>query len=593
MDRSIPGLLDSAFASCSRRNSTKTVAFLLLLTVAGRLQATPFPDSGTVFREFKDNSFERMQPRRLPEPVPEAETAVFDTGEQIYVAGYEIHGNTRLTEEALRSVMAPYTQTLLSTPGLHEAANALTSAYHAAGIFAAKVFIPPQTIKDGIVVLYVYEGTLDKDGVIIENSGQRVRNSVIEPIIRKNLKEGEVIQSVGVERSILVLEDMPGIHTDVVLYPGEQTGTAKLRYRIKDEKLVTGNVDVDNFGGYYTGQYRAGGTVYVNSPTKSGDQLTLRLVTSGEGSNYGFLRYSIPVLGNGTRVGVSTDYLDYKLGKEYAALGSEGNAFELRAFFNHPQVRSRHTNFNWGADFVYLELDDHDEFGDLAKRTINSGVIRISGDHDDDLFAAGTTYYSVDLTFGSLDIEGNQAYIDFDAQNAKTEGSFSRLNLAVSRLQHLGGKLSTFISLSGQLASKNLDSSQKFYLGGPFSVPGYPTGQVSGDDGALLHIDLRHDFYTQPWGGVFQASVFYAYGWTRLFKETWPGWEGANPIISNDVSLQSVGVGFNQNWSQGVVVRGMLGWQVGENDSRDPVTGNAIDQSDSDYRAWLQGIYYF
>lgn len=564
-----------------------------LIALSAQVNATPYPDSGTIFREFKDNSFERIEPKKLPEAVPEPKKDVADTGAKIYITGYEIHGNTRLTAETIKTVMQPYTETELSTLGLHEAANALTSAYHDAGVFAAKVFIPPQTINDSIVVLYVYEGILDSDGVVLKNSGKRVRNSVIEPIINNNVQEGEVILTAGVERSILLLEDMPGIHSDVILYPGEVTGTAKLKYEIRDENLVTGNIDIDNFGSYYTGEYRLGGTVYFNSPTTSGDQFTLRLVTSGEDSNYGFLRYSIPVLGNGTRVGFSTDYLDYNLGKEYAALGSEGNAFEFRGFFNHPYLRSRHTNLNWGADLIHLELDDHDEFGDLARRTINSGVLRIFGDHDDDLFAAGTTYYSVDFTFGNLDIEGNQAYIDFDALNTKTDGGFSRLNVAVSRLQHLGGKWSTFISLSGQLASKNLDSSQKFYLGGPFSVPGYPTGQVSGDDGALLHLDLRRDFYTQPWGGIFQASVFYAYGWTRLYKEPWPGWEGTNPIITNDISLQSVGVGFNQNWSQGFVFRGMLGWQVGDNDSRDPVTGNAIDQSDEDYRGWLQGIYYF
>ena len=97
----------------------------------------------------------------------------------------------------------------------------------------------------------------------------------------------------------------------------------------------------------------------------------------------------------------------------------------------------------------------------------------------------------------------------------------------------------------------------------------------------------------RPWGGIFQASIFYAYGWARLFKDPWPGWEGANPIITSDVTLQSIGVGFNQNWLQGIVLRGMLGWQVGEDNTSDPVTGNAIDQSDEDYRGWLQGIYYF
>ena len=570
-----------------------TLLFGILFIVICQVHATPYPDSGTIFREFKDNSFERMDPRKLPEAIPEPKKEIIDTGAKIYIAGYELHGNTQLTEETIKAVLLPYSETQLSRQGLHQAADALTSAYHDAGVFAAKVFIPPQTINNGIVMLYVYEGILDKNGVVLKNSGKRVRNSVIEPIINHNLQVGEVILTADIERSILLLEDMPGIHSDVTLYPGEQVGTAKLKYEIRDEKLVTGNIDFDNFGGYYTGQYRLGGTLYVNSPTTSGDQLTLRLVTSGEDSNYGFLRYSIPALGNGTRVGFSTDYLDYNLGKEYAALGSEGNAFEFRGFINHPYVRSRHTNLNLGMDLVHLELDDHDDFGDLAKRTINSGILRIFGDHDDDMFAAGMTYYSVDFTFGNLDIEGNQAYIDFDNQNTQTDGGFGKLYLALSRLQHLGGKLSTFISLSGQLASKNLDSSQKFYLGGPFSIPGYPTGQVSGDDGALLHLDLRRDFYTQPWGGIFQASVFYAYGWTRQFKDPWPGWEGTNPVITNDVTLQSIGLGFNQNWSQGIVLRGMLGWQVGEDNTSDPVTGNAIDQSAEDYRGWLQGIYYF
>ena len=576
-----------------RADSSALALGVALLLQAVQLHAAPYPDAGTVFREFKDNSFERMAPKKPPEPVPQLRQDVEDTGATIYVLAYEIHGNTQLSEEALSAVLKSYTETELSALKLHEAADALTAEYHRAGVFAAKVFIPPQTISDGIVKLFVYEGRLDANGVILENSGKRIRDDVLLPILENNLKEGGIIRSADVERSILLLEDMPGIHTDVTLYPGEKVGTARLNYEIKDDPLITGNIDVDNFGSYYTGEARVGSTVYVESPSRSGDRLTLRLVTSGEDSNYGFLRYSVPVAGDGARVGFSTDYLDYKLGKEYSVFGSRGEAMEFRGYVTYPYLRSRHTNLDLGVDYVHLELDDYDDLGDLARRTLNSGVISISGDHDDDLFAAGSTHYSLGLTFGDVNIKGDQRFIDFDNQYPKTAGSFGKVNFAVSRLQHLGGKLSTLIALSGQLASKNLDTSQKFYLGGPFSLPGYPTGQVSGDDGALFHLDLRRDFYTQPWGGLFQASLFYAYGQTRIFNEPWDGWQGTNAIITNDIKLQSVGISVHQDWAQGFVLKGMVGWQVGENNSRDPLTSHAVDGSSEDYRAWLQGIYYF
>ncbi|MCK5666924.1 MAG: ShlB/FhaC/HecB family hemolysin secretion/activation protein, partial [Thiotrichaceae bacterium] len=202
-------------------------------------------------------------------------------------------------------------------------------------------------------------------------------DDVLLSILQKNLKPGEIIRTNDIEKSILLIEDMPGIYSKVTLFPGVETGTANFHIETVDESLDSGNIDIDNFGGYYTGEYRLGGTVYLNSPTQHGDQITLRAVTSGSDSNYAYFRYTFPVSGNGTQMGLSADYLDYDLGKEYRELGSEGNAFEMRAFISQSYLRTRHNNFNWGIDIIQLKLDDHDENGELAKRTINSGVFRI------------------------------------------------------------------------------------------------------------------------------------------------------------------------------------------------------------------------
>ena len=100
----------------------------------------------------------------------------------------------------------------------------------------------------------------------------------------------------------------------------------------ENTERVTGNLDFDNFGSYYTGESRLGATVYFNSPTGRGDQITLRGVTSGSGSNYVFTDYSVPVGGSGLRLGGSLDYLEYQLEEELESFDAEGEAGSFRAF---------------------------------------------------------------------------------------------------------------------------------------------------------------------------------------------------------------------------------------------------------------------
>jgi hypothetical protein len=116
---------------------------------------------------------------------------------------------------------------------------------------------------------------------------------------------------------------------------------------------------------------------------------------------------------------------------------------------------------------------------------------------------------------------------------------------------------------------------------------------VAGDIGANLHLDLRYDFVSVPWGGDFQTSLFYTNGWVQLYKDTWDGWEGTNPIIKNNMTLSSWGVSLSQSWKSGLVVRGSVSNQIGDNNSENPNTSEDVDGSDDDYRAWFQAIYYF
>ena len=48
-----------------------------------------------------------------------------------------------------------------------------------------------------------------------------------------------------------------------------------------------------------------------------------------------------------------------------------------------------------------------------------------------------------------------------------------------------------FSATAGQLADKNLDTAEKFYLGGPGGVRAYPQGEATGDQGYRLSGELR------------------------------------------------------------------------------------------------------
>jgi hemolysin activation/secretion protein len=220
-------------------------------------------------------------------------------------------------------------------------------------------------------------------------------------------------------------------------------------------------------------------------------------------------------------------------------------------------------------------------------------VLNIRGDHDDDRWANGEFHYSASLTYGDIAISGGDLYQDFDRLNSKTEGAFAKLELYLARLQHISGPLSAFVSVSSQTASKNLDTSQKFYIGGPHTVAGYPSGELSGDDAALLYADLRYDFFDLPWGGNMQLALFYSHGAAKLHHDPWSGWKGSSTHLENEITLRSIGISAHQTWSDQFVLHLLAGRQLGDNIGSDPVTGEDSDHSTKDYRLWVQGIYYF
>lgn len=544
-------------------------------------------------RESRAAEPARIEP--APSALPEGPSgaAALASDASIFVSAFEIHGVTRFDSATVEASLAPFTNTTLDTAAIHRAADSLMRLYRDAGYFAATVYVPPQDIDNGVLRLDVYEGALEKDGIEIDNRGQNVRSDVVGEILAHHLAGKYPIHRDDYERALLITEDLPGIHTASLLYPGERVGAARLRTRVEDTPSWSGNVDVDNFGNEHTGRWRLGTTLYWNSPSGAGDQAVARLVTAGSGSNYAYLTYLRPISPSGTRIGASADILSYRI-NSIANLGdAEGKASDFQLYLTHPLIRSRHSNLHFRGQLSHLKLDDSNDLNVDSHRTVNSLTLSIDGDEDHDWLANGITLYRAALTFGHTEVNGNSAFRTIDQAGADIEGDFARLNVLVSRLQHISGPWSVFAQLRGQLASGNLDSSQQFYLGGPTSVAGYPVGEVGGDEGAELHTEVRYVIDAPPWGGQLQASLFYQLGHIRVHDAPYAGWQGNNTRLSNEFTLRSAGISLTQSLSQDWLVRALVGWQFGANPTADPISGEDSDDSGAKHRAWVQVVRYF
>jgi hemolysin activation/secretion protein len=98
--------------------------------------------------------------------------------------------------------------------------------------------------------------------------------------------------------------------------------------------------------------------------------------------------------------------------------------------------------------------------------------------------------YDLRLSKGEVDMNGSPNE-QADLSGEKTDGEYSRLKFSGTILQPLGGINAAYFGLTLQRANKNLDASEKLYLGGPLGVRAYGVGEGAGSQGEIANFELR------------------------------------------------------------------------------------------------------
>ncbi len=536
------------------------------------------PDAGQLIRDLQQQlglTKPKPTPPRLEEEKAAPPAVKPSDNAGVAVKAIHVTGITVFSAAELESVVAYLVGGEHTLAELAEGAARITTYYHERGYVVARAYLPPQEIKNGEVVINVLEGHIGKQ---ILNNQSRVSDQRLNEFL-SGAKSGDVLQAAPVDRQLLLLNEMPGVGVArAVLQPGASIGTADLVFDLTPSTLFLANIGLDNYGNYYTGVYRLGAEIVFNSPFKIGDQLTLRAVNSDQDLSYQYIAYQIPVGGSGLRLGATYSDTRYILGKEFAILEAHGTASSGSLFAVYPFIRTPADSLS--ATLILENKKLIDISSDLFFGTINTTDKRVqlvnfglNGKHQDTLGGAGITSFDLSLVTGRLSMDA--VSLTFDS-GPGSNGSFKRLPYNVNRLQRLNDNDSLSVMLTGQLASKNLNSSEKFSLGGVSAVRAYPQGEASGDQGWLTNLELRHSF-----SSMLQGVVFYDAGSVDINRFQY------DLSVANTRHIAGAGVGVNASLSGGQI-KTSLAWRTSSSQpTSEPATINRNP------RLWLQAGWQF
>jgi hemolysin activation/secretion protein len=508
-----------------------------------------------------------------PQAAPAADAPAADAV-RIVVQDLRITGARALPVAELVAAAGFTPGSEVSLADLQAMAARITEHYRARGYFVATAYLPAQDIQDHAVTIAVSEG---RYGQVEVRNASRLSERVARGSM-EGLHSGDPILLEPLERRLLRLSDVPGVNVRSTLVPGPTPGTSDLLVDITPGRAVSGSIDADNAGNRYTGEYRVGATLYVNNPLGLGDVASLRLLTSGDGLKYGRVAYELQA-GRG-QVGAAYSWLGYSLGKEFESLQAHGTADITSVFGRYPLVRSRNDNLYAQLEFDYKRFTDHvDSIPAVVDRNSRVLMASLYGDHRDDWYGGGLNSWFLTWSTGQLDIETPNVRA-VDEATARTNGHFDKIAFQATRVQRLGGPFSLSAGIGGQLASRNLDVSEKMELGGMNAVRAYPEGEAYADQGFIVSLEARMDLprFSPALPGHMQLVAFVDSGHVTVNKEPW----FAGP---NQRNLSGAGIGATWADPGNFLLRAYYAHKLGN----EP----ALSAPDKSGRFWLQAVKFF
>ena len=450
-------------------------------------------------------------------PPPPGSKAPGTPAKGFKIAKIRFEGNTVMRLDELQAISKAYENRKVTLTELKKLTGEIRGLYQGRGYILARAAIPPQKLKSGgDVRVVISEGRYGD----IQVDGNKYYTAKFLRHFFGQATRGKIVQESTLQRSLLLLNELPDIQVRSLFVPGKLPGTSDVALRVHDRPPIHLGFDYNNYGSPLVGRNRAGLALWLGNLLWQADELTLRYTEPFPSQSDPLIQasYSAYVGNDGNKISYSFNTATTQVsGNNLDALGIVGSADIHSLQWSRPILRTLSKSMNVAAGFVFKSVQNFVLQNTLvSKDELRELTCSIDVNH---VKGKTRTLASVLITQGLGEAFGGKKNGDPKASRVGSGNEFTKLNGEYFNVSDIGNQQFLLLRFSGQVASDPLTVSEQFALGGPDSVRGYLQSDFLGDHGFTSSAEYRKGIFTSKDRKIgVQAAAFGDFGVATLEK---------------------------------------------------------------------------
>ncbi|AZV47244.1 hypothetical protein C3L23_08140 [Nautilia sp. PV-1] len=376
-----------------------------------------------------------------------------------------------------KPLLSKYENRKLTLKQIEELKEKLNKLFKKNGEVFTKVLLPPQKIKNHVLVIEIIKA---KIGSISVYGNKYYSKKFIKSNL--NMKKGDYLDYKTFMKSLLLLNENQDLQVKAYLKKGKKFGETKVNLDVNDSRPFHGSVSYDNLGSSSTSKDRISADILYGNLFSDGDLVNFHttLGLNNWSTKLYKTTYTTKPFGRyHTRINMTYLYANYVVTGTFAVLDIKGDTKIATLGITQPMLYTVVDKVNMMLNFNKKESKSYLLGSVSSKDDIKILTLSASLKHSK-IFSEINAVLSVSRGWDGDDAVGSRF---------EEDRNFFKYNLNSSYNFYLNLKNSFLFVLNMQYSNYRLPLSEMFSIGGMNSVRGYNPSVKLGDYGYSTSIE--------------------------------------------------------------------------------------------------------